>query len=211
MANIDWGEIRLWTNESLAFGTCINPKHMKKAIFACLLAFTWIMSYSQENNQSLKTDIVAIDIGFVGGWLSYERHMTDLFTLKSEVGLPLIYVQTSLDDKSYYVSSPSVKIEPRYYYNFNRRVASKKSTNYNAANYFALSAIYIPGLFTISNHTGLEAARSLRLIGKWGIKRIIGQRFNFEFAIGMGAGELLTNDKVELVAGLDLRFGYILW
>lgn len=160
---------------------------------------------------SLKPDIVGIDIGFVGGWINYERHMDGLFTLKSEIGLPLVYVQTSFDGNSYYAFTPSIKMEPRYYYNFNRRVALGKPTKYNASNYLALSVTYIPGLFTISNHPRLEATKRLNLIGKWGIKRIVGQRFNFEFAIGMGAGRLFSSDKVELLAGIDLRFGYILW
>ncbi len=66
--------------------------------------------------------------------------------------------------------------------------------------------MYIPNLFSISNVSGLEVERGLSLIPKFGIKRTVSQRMNFEFAIG--AWPWFNENGIEGTVGLDIRFGY---
>ncbi len=180
---------------------------MKKPFFTILLAALSTITFAQEKEASLKKEIVSIDIGFLGTWINYERHLSGQFTLKSELGLEGAFGQGFISDgNTYFAFTPTIRLEPRYYYNFNRRNKLEKKISYNAANYFALTTTYIPNLFTISNVSNIEFQRGVLLIPKWGMQRTIGQRMNFQFALG--AGPFLSNLKTEIVFGLDLRFGY---
>jgi hypothetical protein len=177
---------------------------MKKSLFTLLIILTGLSCFSQSEVTVLKKDIVSIDIGVVGAWLNYEKHIKKLFTLKSQLGLEGgLLIGDAVD---YFILTPTLRLEPRYYYNFNRRVNDGKKTSYNAANYFALTLMIIPNLFSISNVSGLEYQRGFSLIPKFGIKRTVGQRMNFEFAIG--AGPWFNENGIEGTVGLDIRFGY---
>ena len=180
---------------------------MKKTIFTILLAGLAVLAFSQEYDTSLKKDIFSVDIGFFGAWVNYERHLDGLFTLNTELGLDGGFGVDFMHGE-YVAFAPTIRVEPRYYYSFNRRVRLGKKTSYNASSYIAFTSLYLSNLFTISNVSGLEAATGLYLIPKWGIKRTIGQRLNFEFALGIGAGPFFGKDKIEATAGIDLRFGY---
>jgi len=189
---------------------------MKKTIFTIFFAGLSALSFSQGENTSLKKDIVAVDIGLPlpGIWINYERHLAGLFTLKSEFGLGfgfglLSFVPVDYPN-NYYAFTPIVKVEPRYYYNFDRRDSLGKKTSYNASNYLALAATYISNLFTISNVPGLGVERTVSLIPQWGIKRTVGKRMKFEFAFGYGVAHSFDSDRTEGSLGLDLRFGYYL-
>lgn len=180
---------------------------MKKTIVTILLAGLATFTFSQDNKMSMNKEIASIDIGFLGIWINYERHLDGLFTFKSAAGLEGGFGQGFISEgKSYFAFTPTIRTEPRYYYNFNRRVKLEKKTSYNSANYFALTAIYFPNLFTISNVSGIEFKSGISLVPKWGMQRTIGQRFNFQFAVGGGA--FLSKDKPQVFLGLDLRFGY---
>lgn len=188
---------------------------MKKTIFIIFFTGLSAFTFSQDDNTFLKKDIVAVDIGLLlpGIWINYERHLGGLFTLKSELGLGFGFGNINgfvPDDypNNYYAFTPIVRVEPRYYYNFNRRANVGKKTSYNASNYFALSATYFSNLFTISNVSGLGVERGVLLIPQWGINRTIGQRVNFEFAFGFGVAHSFDRAKTEGSLGLDLRFGY---
>lgn len=179
---------------------------MKKNLIAILFLLFTKSAFSQDEETSLKKDIISAGIGLFTVVINYERHLGGLFTLKSELGLGFGFGQDPFSNGTYYVFTPMVIVEPRYYYNFDRRVERGKKTSYNASNYFALTAGYFFKPFVISNGLYGEYQGGASLIPKWGIKRTIGRRLNFEFALGVG----LSFSKAETTAGygLDLRFGY---
>ncbi len=186
---------------------------MKKTIFISFFGGLSSVTLSQDNNTSLKKEIVAVDIGLPGVWINYERHLGKPFTLKSEFGFEFGFgdINGFVPDgypNNYYFFTPTIRLEPRYYYSFNRRVDLGKKTSYNASNFFAFTATYIPNLFTISNVPGLGVQSGVSLIPKWGMKRTIGQRVNFEFAFGFGIVHFFDRAVTEAGFGLDLRFGY---
>ena len=176
-----------------------------KLILLCLLAGTIsTISFAQNDQPSIKKNIVSVDIGLFGTWINYEKQLKEVFTVKSSLGLEGGFVFGS--SINYFTLTPTLRLEPRFYYNFKRRVKMKKKTSFNASNYFAVTLLYIPNLFTISNVSGLEYESGVHVIPKFGIKRTIGQKVNFEFAIG--AGPYISKGRVEAALGLDLRFGY---
>jgi hypothetical protein len=119
---------------------------MKKIIFTIFFAALSQLAFSQDKETSLKKDIISADIGLLIVGINYERHLGGLFTLKSELGLGFGFSwgQDIINGGTYYVYvlTPVVIAEPRYYYNFNRRVEKGKKTSYNASNYFAMTTRY---------------------------------------------------------------------
>ena len=180
---------------------------MKKIIFTILFAALSQLAFSQDKETSLKKDIISADIGLFTVWINYERHLGGLFTLKSQLGLGFGWGQDFFSNGSYYTFIPIAIAEPRYYYNFNRRVEKGKKTSYNASNYFALAPMYFFKPFIISNNPYEEEYQSTAaLIPKWGMKRTIGRRWNFEF--GLGPGVSFSNAETNATYWIDLRFGY---
>lgn len=179
---------------------------MKKNLTFFLFLLLSASAFSQDNGTVLKKDIISADIGLLSFWLKYERHLDGLFTLKSELGLGFGFEKGTNIDGTNYFFTPIVSVEPRYYYNFNRRVERGKKTSYNASNYFAFTASYFFKPYVIINVPYVEYQSRASLIPKWGIKRTIGRRLNFEFAFGVGVS--FSKAKTYADYGLDLRFGY---
>ncbi len=183
---------------------------MKKNLATILFLLFAVSAFSQDEETSLKKDIISADIGLLTVGINYERHLGGLFTLKSRLGLGFgfNFGQDFINGGTYhdYFFTPIVIAEPRYYYNFNRRVEKGKKTSYNASNYVALTASYFFKPFVISNDSYGEYQGGASLIPKWGIKRTIGRRWNFEFALGVGLAFSKTQTTVGY--GLDLHFGY---
>lgn len=178
-----------------------------KYILTALLFLLSYYSKSQEKETQLTKSIISADIGFLGIWVNYERHLGGLFTLKSGIGFEGGFgISSSLDVDNYFILIPTLRAEPRYYYNFSRRVQKEKKTSFNAANYIAVSATYISNLFTISNVSYLDVLSGISIVPKIGIQRTIGRRANFQFAIG--AGPFFSEQKTMIIPGVDLRFGY---
>ena len=180
---------------------------MKKISFTILLAGISILTFSQEKETTLKKEIISVDIGFLGTWINYERHLKGLFTLKSQLGLEGGFGTSDIIGvNTYFAFIPTIRAEPRYYYNFNRRVIKEKKTLFNSADYFAVTVAYYPDLFIIANVPDLSFESGVYLIPKWGMQRTIGQRINFQFAFGAGVffGKFNTGSSF----GLDIRFGY---
>lgn len=179
---------------------------MIKIIFSILFTVLWTSAFPQSKETSLKK-IVSVDIGFLGTWLNYERHLKGLFTLKSQLGLEGGFGSSNIIGVDTYVAFiPTIRAEPRYYYNFNQRVKKEKKTLFNAADYFAVTVAYYPDLFIIANVSDLTFESGVYLIPKWGMQRTIGKRINFQFAVG--AGVFFGKSKISPAPGLDLRFGY---
>lgn len=193
-------------------GISTRQTKMKKNLIPILFLLFTVPAFSQDEETSLKKDIISADIGLLNVGINYERYLGGFFTLRSRLGLGFgfDFGQDFINGGTYhdYFFTPFVIAEPRYYYNFNRRVEKGKKTSYNASNYVALTATYFFKPFVISNAPYGEYQDEFSLIPKWGIKRTIGQRFNFEFALGAG----LSFSKAETTVGygLDLRFGYYL-
>jgi hypothetical protein len=163
-------------------------------------------SFCQQPETSLEKNIISADIGFIGIWINYERHLNGLFTLKSSLGLEGSFGQGFISEgKTWVAFIPTARLEPRYYYNFNRRVNLEKKTLFNGANYFAFTAAYYSGII-ISNVSDITSEKGISLIPKWGIQRTIGQKISFQFAFGPGI--YITKVNTGTTFGLDLRFGY---
>jgi hypothetical protein len=177
-----------------------------KAVLTIFLVAMSSMTFAQDKDASLKKDIMSAEIGLFTASLNYERHLGGLFTLKTGVGVGVYFGQDFFSGNTYWEFTPIVIAEPRYYYNFNRRVQRGRKTSYNASNYLALSVSYFSNPVVVSGMNYHIRQSAFSLIPEWGLKRTLGKRMNFEFAIGYGL--TYTLHEFGTGVGLDLRFGY---
>jgi len=178
---------------------------MKKVILLTLL-FTSISVFSQSNEKKT-TDIMSIKAGLIGGWFSYEKSISDKFTLNGEIGYEGGFFKGN--NNVNYAFTTVLNIESRYYYNLNKRIKNNKNTSNNAANYLSGSLFLVPNWFTSSDNDNLSINKSFGIITKYGIKRNISNNLSFEFAFGIGYswGE---NNNNGFIPAFDLNIGFSL-
>jgi hypothetical protein len=102
-----------------------------------------------------------------------------------------------------------VIVNPKYYYNRNKRQARGKSTALNSGNYIGLGIKYTSR--GIGESTDVWDALLFNL--HWGMQRAIGQRWTFNTHAGVGYAidaTDLSNSSGTIYPTLDLRFGYVL-
>lgn len=107
--------------------------------------------------------------------------------------------------------TPVISVEPRWYYNLEKRLSKSKSISGNSGNFVSLQTSYHPDWFVISNYDNLKTFNLITIIPTWGIKRNIGKHFTYETSIGVGYGYQFRGeyDDVNGIAiDLNLRIGY---
>jgi hypothetical protein len=173
---------------------------MRKILTIFFLS-TIFITYSQENNKS--EDVFGLKVGLIGGWFNYEKSLNNNFTLNSEIGYEGGFLKGT-NDKVDYVFTSVFSLEPRYYYNFDKRQEKNKETKNNSANYLGLEIFYVPDLLSSSNRKSIDVNKSLSIIPKYGLRRSISDNLVFEFAFGVGYafGE---NNINGVTTALDLR------
>ena len=105
---------------------------------------------------------------------------------------------------------PNIRVEPRWYYNLEKRVRKGRSVSKNSGNFLALNINYNPDWFIISNQDNISVISTLSFVPKWGIKRTVGNHFTYETGFGIGKFFVLNNFEVENTVAVDLhlRIGY---
>ncbi len=165
------------------------------------------LAFSQEK----ATDVFTAKAGLIGAWAGYEKALSSNFTINGEIGYEggFSYVYSSTFGSNLrYAFSTVFSLEGRYYYNFNKRIEKGKSTTNNAANFLGLEFSYAPDLGTIKNSDNYEFLRSFSIIPKYGFRRNLSDKFNFEFAAGPGY-QWTENGNHGMILGLDARFGFV--
>ena len=107
--------------------------------------------------------------------------------------------------------TPVITVEPRWYYNLEKRQSKSKNISGNSGNFVSLQTSYHPNWFVISNYDNLKTFNLITVIPTWGIKRNVGKHFTYETAIGIGYGHQFREgfgDLEGVTANLHLRIGY---
>lgn len=177
---------------------------MKKTIVA-LAVFASAWAYSQEK----AVDVFSAKAGLIGAWISYEKALTSELTLQGEIGYEGgIFYNSMVDDQVNYVLTTALSLEGRYYYNFNRRIEKGKKTFHNAANFLALETTYTPDWGTSSNSENVAVLKTFSIIPKYGLRRNLSKKINFEFSAGPGY-QWVENGNHGVTLGLDVNFGFV--
>ena len=180
---------------------------MKKNIlilFTVLVCFR--VGYTQEVAKTQSAHIH--DISLIGAGYTYECALADKFTLNMGAGITgsIGYVSPAFFDSYWFYSfHPYLSIEPRYYYNFHKRLEKGKNINGNEGSFFAVQCAYI--LKPFIEHNIYYDNAVFGLSPYWGLRRIWWKHFLFEFHAGLSFGFNNYNDsKVGL--NLGIRLGY---
>lgn len=185
---------------------------MKKTILT--LALCGIALIAKSQNSSVEESTFGVQVGFLGIWGHNELKLSNSIAFRSELGLDSGIWAGTFYEKTGFLMTPVITLEPRWYYNLNRRVRKSKSIDGNSGNFISLRTSYHPDWFVISNYDNVRVISDISVIPTWGIKRNLGKHFNFESGIGIGyrytfakaAG--YSRDGKEIAANLHVRIGY---
>lgn len=144
-----------------------------------------------------------------------ESRLTNNIVLRSEVFLGFGWSGNT--DNTTWAILPYLNIEPRWYYNIQRRARKGKQTYNNNGNYWSVLTGIQPGFGITSNETNLYP--SLMLIPSYGLRRNLGRHFNFEAAFGLGYAWIFKDYKSnetnhnhtesDTVTNIRLAIGYV--
>jgi hypothetical protein len=150
-------------------------------------------------------------VGFLGAWGYGEFPLGDQWVLRADAGLDGAVRGGSFFYRTTFVLAPSLRLEPRWYYNFKARAQRGRRTAGNAANYFSLPLIAYPGLFRIASEESVRVDRGLHLLPTWGMRRQLGQQLYYELGLGLGYGVRWAEDSNRRTGGttgwVRLRIG----
>ncbi|MCL6219785.1 hypothetical protein [Zunongwangia pacifica] len=168
----------------------------------------------KAQNYSVEKSLYGVQTGVLGVWGYNELRLADEFSFRTELGLDGALWANSFfsDGDVHYLLAPVITLEPRWYYNLNKRADRGRKTWNNAANFLSLDVSLHPDLFVISDRDHVGVPNQISFITKWGIKRNIGKHFGYEFGIGFGYGSYFNEkgyyDSDGTVVSLDLKIGY---
>lgn len=185
--------------------------HLKTIILAISLL---IFFKTDAQNISVEKSIWGVQTGILGIWVHNEYRLSDKIALRSEIGFDGGFRINSNSDYNYYVLTPIITAEPRWYYNIKKRSKKGKNTKNNSANFVALSLTYHPDWFTISNSYDGYIPDQISIIPYWAIRRTLGSHFNYETGLGLGyqytfyRSDGYYENFGEIGIQIQLRIGY---
>ena len=185
---------------------------MKKTILTLVLLSLTITVKSQST--SVEKSVFGIQIGLFGSWAHNETKLTNQIALRSEIGLDSGIWGGDFYDKIGFLMTPVITVEPRWYYNLNKRVSKSKRIDGNSGNFISLKTSFHPDWFVISNYDNVTIISDISIVPTWGIRRNIGKHFNYETGIGIGYRYIFAKkagyleNESETALNLHLRIGY---
>ena len=183
---------------------------MKKKILLSLI-ISLIYTVGKSQTASVEKSTYGIQTGLLGIWVHNEMKLTNQIALRTEFGVNSSIFGGNFYPKTGFLMTPVISVEPRWYYNLEKRLSKSKSISGNSGNFVSLQTSYHPDWFVISNYDNLKTFNLITIIPTWGIKRNIGKHFTYETSIGVGYGYQFRGeyDDVNGIAiDLNLRIGY---
>ena len=184
-----------------------------KKIFLPLI-FCGLTFITNAQNASVEKSTFGIQTGFLGIWAHNESKLSNQIALRSELGLDTGIFGSDVNDINGFLLVPAITLEPRWYYNLNKRQNKSKRIDANSGNFISIKTTYHPDWFVISNEDNINFISDISIIPTWGIRRNISSHFNYEAGFGIGYVHYFEKDNVVLLdesgvtVNLHLRIGY---
>jgi len=183
-----------------------------KKIFLTLLFITVTLS-TQAQDASVEKSTFGIQTGILGIWVHNESKLSNSFALRSELGIDGGFNANTTTDNSDFLAVPVITLEPRWYYNLNKRVKKSRRIDGNSGNFVSIKISYHPDLLLTSVRENFNFLSDLTIVPTWGIRRNIGKHFNYETAIGIGYLKVFEEANTivnvsDVAVNLHLRIGY---
>ncbi|ADR21303.1 hypothetical protein MATR_10680 [Marivirga tractuosa] len=186
---------------------------MKRTLLILTLCGLTLIAKSQ--NTSVEQSTFGLQTGVLGIWAYNEVKLSNSIALRTELGFDFgIWETTYYDDyNSPFILTPVIVVEPRFYYNLKKRSKNSKRIDGNSGNFIALKTSYHPDL-ALFNTDDAPVVSDFAIIPTWGIRRNLGEHFNYEAGIGIGYSFTFakragySEDKGGLEPNMHLRIGY---
>ncbi|WP_179339649.1 hypothetical protein [Winogradskyella ludwigii] len=185
---------------------------MKKIIVSLLFTASILTATAQD--ASVEQSTFGIQTGLFGIWGHNESKLTNSIALRSELGLDAAIFSENFSGSRGFVLVPAITVEPRWYYNLNKRVSKSRRIDGNSGNFIAIKTTYHPDLVIGSVADNLNFISDISIIPTWGIRRNVGKHFSYETGIGLGYVHFIKEKNVYLkynnglALNLHLRIGY---
>ena len=118
---------------------------MKKFLLTLTLCGLSLIAKSQH--ASVEKSIYGIQVGVLGIWIHNQTKLSNPIALRSELGFDSGLFGGSFYDGVGFFMTPVITLEPRWYYNLNKRVSKSKSITGNNGNFISLKTSYNPDWF----------------------------------------------------------------
>ena len=193
---------------------------MKKNVLTLLFCGLALIAKSQNTpeksqKQSIEKSIFGIQTGFAGFWVYNELKLSNQIALRTELGFDAYDNDDFYPDAGFLLTTV-ITLEPRWYYNLDKRAGKSKRIDNNSGNFFSFKTSFRSNdlLLDFGGDEKAQIVDNLSLVPTWGIKRNLGKHFNYETGLGVGyihyysknAG--FSKDKGEVAINLHLRVGY---
>jgi hypothetical protein len=150
------------------------------------LVFCGLTLIAKSQNASVEQSTYGIQTGFLGIWAHNETKLSNSIALRSEIGFDSGIWGGDFYDGTGFLLTPVITLEPRLYYNLNKRVKKSRRIDGNSGNFISFKTSYHPDWFVISNTENVSVISDISIIPTWGIRRNIGKHFTYETGIGIG-------------------------
>ena len=119
---------------------------------------------------------------------AYERKLADEFTFEAGIDFSFDAYYADADNFDDYalVVNPTVHLEPRYYYNMQKRYRRGRNVNFNAASYIGIYSELRMNPLIEENNGYWPVYDRFRIGPSWGIQRNLGRRGYLNFNLGYG-------------------------
>lgn len=180
-------------------------------VLACIFCFGFFIN---AQDASVEKSIYGIQTGFLGAWIHNEARLSSKIALRTEIGLDAGVFSGNGYNNDNFFFGPVITVEPRWYYNLNRRLKKSKRIGNNTGNFISIKTSYHPDLFQIGLPENFTFVPDLSIIPTYGIRRHIGNHFNYEVGFGIGYLKSFEPENVILfnesnvAVNLHLRIGY---
>jgi len=178
------------------------------------LIFCGLTLIAKSQTASVEKSTYGIQTGFLGIWAHNETKLTNSIALRTEVGFDSGIWGGDFYDGTGFLMTPVITLEPRLYYNLNKRVKKSRRIDGNSGNFISLKTSYHPDWFVISNTDNVSVVSDISFIPTWGIRRNVGKHFTYETGIGIGYRYIFAKqagfleNESEVAVNLHLRLGY---
>ena len=178
------------------------------------IVFLSLSIFCCAQNASVEKSGFGIQTGFLGIWGHNESRLSNTIALRSELGFDGGILLTDFYGRSGFLLAPVLTVEPRLYYNLNKRNSKSKDITNNSGTFISLKTSYHPDWFVISNYED-DIISDISFIPTWGIRRNIGTHFNYETGIGIGYRYIFAknagyySNESEAAVNLHVRIGYV--
>lgn len=186
---------------------------MKQFLLGLVFAFSIFKIAAQD--ASVEKSTFGIQTGFLGIWAHNESKLSNAIALRSELGLDAAIFGENFVGSQSFIMVPAITLDPRWYYNLNKRVTKKRRIDGNSGNFVSIKTTYHPDLVLGSLPANTVFISDITIIPTWGIRRNVGKHFTYETGIGIGYYHLFKKDNVFLfedengvAVNLHLRIGY---